>query len=66
MQKILLPTTNLAKKKRVTHAKYLLMNVSHRQSQLKKYFNGCQDNGTICMLKSILEQIHDIKYLTAI
>lgn len=42
------------------------MNISHGQSQMKKYFDGCQDNSTICMLKSIFKKIHDIKNLTAI
>ena len=42
------------------------MNISHRQSQMHKYFDSCQDNSAICMLKSIFKEIHDVKYIIAI
>ena len=42
------------------------MNIGHGQSQLQKYFGTCQDNSTICMLQSIFEKVHNVKYVIAI
>ena len=45
---------------------YLLMNISHGECQLQKHFDCCQDNSTIGVLKSVFQQIHNVKNIITI